>query len=59
MTRKQIDTSRETRLWVGTILTGITIVHGILYSTSDAYKDFITQKTNKIVSKIANKFEKH
>lgn len=59
MTRKQIDASRETRLWVGTILTGVAIAHGILCSTSDAYKDFITQKTNKIVSKIANKFEKH
>lgn len=57
MTRKQIDQSREMRLWIGQVIVP-TIVGGAMLMSNDKVKNFATDKYNKVKARIQKAFKK-
>lgn len=57
MTYKQIETSREIRLWIGQVLIPAGLVVGTVMSNPDA-KEAVKKKYNKTKKWVTDKFKK-
>jgi hypothetical protein len=58
MTYKQIEASREVRLWIGQIIVPAATLVGTYLMTSPEARHRLKQKMNDIGSTIKNKFQK-
>ena len=58
MTYKQIEASREARLWIGQVIVPAAVAGVTLMANPEA-RAWVKQKTSDVKSKVKNKFSKH
>lgn len=57
MTHKQIEASREARLWIGQVIVPA-VTAGVWLMSNPEVKRTVTHKTNQIKESIKNRFNK-
>lgn len=57
MTYKQIEASREMRLWIGQVIVPAAVA-AVAIASNPNTRDYISKKYNNIKSRIQKKFEK-
>ena len=57
MTYKQIEASREARLWIGQVIVPAAVAGVTLMANPEA-RAWVKQKTSDVKSKVTNKFKK-
>lgn len=58
MTYKQIEASREARLWIGQVIVPAAVGVAMVLSKPEA-RDFVKEKYNSLKEKISTKFHKN
>ena len=57
MTYKQIEASREMRLWIGQVIVPAAVA-AVAIASNPNTRDYISKKYNNVKSRIKKKFEK-
>lgn len=57
MTYKQIEASREMRLWIGQVIVPAAVA-AVAIASNPNTRDYISKKYNNVKSRIQKKFEK-
>lgn len=58
MTYKQIETSREIRLWIGQIIIPAVTVFGTIMFTNPEIRETVNTSINNVMHKIKTRFKK-